>query len=337
MVKIINKTEDASQKSREFATITNSEVQPRDSRNTGPSYPTMEPEADYEETSRQRSKTGVWTGTKLPGTNMVTLPLVTPLADERASIEEALTSIVDSIGEQNEQMSSRMSELERAVHVERESLREEINRNRQEVSRSEKRLKERTDEHFAKNLSRMTREAEQREIRLRDDMEKLKSQKKQTLGTLDTRIDAMMKRSTLDRLDGLLRNRKESRIRQTTSGEPNREPRVNFKEQANRRRTNRPTRGRCSSSSYATGENRPRGPNIRGGSTGNRPPSNDNQSRTQMRLGDLIPQTGVMRIKEEIVPVTRIGGKIRRLYRKKMTLKRGFHEMQRHWLQRLNL
>ena len=30
-------------------------------------------------------------------------------------------------------MSIRMSELERAVHVERESLREEINRNRQEV------------------------------------------------------------------------------------------------------------------------------------------------------------------------------------------------------------
>ena len=54
-------------------------------------------------------------------------------------------------------MSIRMSELERAVHIERESLREEINRNRQEVGRSEKRLKERTDEHMAKNLPRMTR------------------------------------------------------------------------------------------------------------------------------------------------------------------------------------
>ena len=69
-----------------------------------------------------------------------------------------------SIGEQNEQMSLRVSELERAVHVERENLLEEINRNRQEVSRSEKRLKERTDEHLAKNLSPMTREAEQREL-----------------------------------------------------------------------------------------------------------------------------------------------------------------------------
>ena len=80
------------------------------------------------------------------------------------------------IGEQNEQMSLRMSELERAVHVERENMREKINRNRQEVSRSEKRLKERTDEHLAQNLSRMTREAEQKELRLRDDMDNLRIQ-----------------------------------------------------------------------------------------------------------------------------------------------------------------
>ena len=106
----------------------------------------------------------------------MTTPLVTPLVDNGVSIEEALTNILGTIGEQNEHMSIRMSELERAVHVERESLRKEINRNRQEVSRSEKRLKERTDEHFAKNLSRMTREAEQRELRLRDDMEKLRIQ-----------------------------------------------------------------------------------------------------------------------------------------------------------------
>ena len=65
--------------------------------------------------------------------------------DNGASIEEALTSI----GEQNEQMFSRMSELERAVHVERENLREEINRNRQDVKRSEKPLKERTEELVA--------------------------------------------------------------------------------------------------------------------------------------------------------------------------------------------
>ena len=57
------------------------------------------------------------------------------------------------------------------------------------VGRSEKHLKERTDEHIAKNLSRMTREAEQRELRLRDDMEKLRIQQEQSLGTLDTQID----------------------------------------------------------------------------------------------------------------------------------------------------
>ena len=48
----------------------------------------------------------------------MTSPLVTPLVDNRASIEEALTNIVDSIGEQSEQMSLRMSELERAVRLE---------------------------------------------------------------------------------------------------------------------------------------------------------------------------------------------------------------------------
>ena len=56
---------------------------------------------------------------------------MTPQVDDGASIEEALNNIVGSIGEQNEQMSIRMSELERAVHIERESLREEINLNRQ--------------------------------------------------------------------------------------------------------------------------------------------------------------------------------------------------------------
>ena len=165
---------------------------------------------DNEKTSRQRIIARISTSTKLPGIDRVTLPLVTPQVDNGASIEEALNNIVDSIGEQNEQMSIRMSELERAVHVERESLREEINRNRQEVGRSEKRLEERTDEHMAKNWSRMTREAEQTELRLRDEMERLTTQQEQTLGTLETKIDAMMERQTqaiLDRLDGLLGSR----------------------------------------------------------------------------------------------------------------------------------
>ena len=68
----------------------------------------------------------------------MTPPLVTPFVDNGASIEETLTSIMGSIGEQSEQMSLRTNELERAVHVKRENLREELNRNRQEVSRRQK-------------------------------------------------------------------------------------------------------------------------------------------------------------------------------------------------------
>ena len=86
MVRTKHKTIDASQQSREFMTITNSEVQPGNNRNTWPSNPPIEPEADYEETSRQRGKTRVSISTKLPGTNRVTSPLVTPLMDEGASM-----------------------------------------------------------------------------------------------------------------------------------------------------------------------------------------------------------------------------------------------------------
>ena len=64
----------------------------------------------------------------------------------------------------------------------------------------------------------------------------------------------------MDRLDGLLRNRSGSRNREPNSREPKREPRVNFNEQHNRRRKYESTRGRGSSSSYATGDIRPRGP-----------------------------------------------------------------------------
>ena len=42
----------------------------------------------------------------------MTSPLVTPLVDNWASMEEALNKIVDSMDEQSEEMSTRMSELE---------------------------------------------------------------------------------------------------------------------------------------------------------------------------------------------------------------------------------
>ena len=247
---------------------------------------------DKEKTSRQRVNARFSTSTKLPGTDRVTPPLVTPLVDNGAAIEEVLNNIVGSMGEQNEQISIRMSELERAVHIERESLREEINRNRQEVGRSEKRLKERTDEHMAKNLSRMTREAEQRELRLRDDMEKLRIRQEQSLGTLDTKIDAMMERRTqaiMDRLDGLLSSKSGPKEGEPNSGGPSREPKVNFNDHQ-KRRTYGSTRGRGSSSGYTTRDNRTWGPNGRASSTGSRQTSNE-------RPGEVIPVTGDMRAK----------------------------------------
>ena len=196
VVRTISKEINTPGQSRGFAIMTNSEPRTGESRNKGLDNALADPEVDNEKTSRQRVKARFSTSTKLPGTDRVTPPLVTPLVDNGAALEEALNNIVDSIGEQNEQMAIRMSELERAAHIERESLREEINRNRQEVGRRKKRLEERTDKHIANNLSRMTREAEQRVLGLRDDMEKLRIQQEQSLGTLDTKIDAMMERRT---------------------------------------------------------------------------------------------------------------------------------------------
>ena len=207
VVTTISKEANTPGQSKDFAIRTSLEPQPEESSTRGLGNALMDPEINNEKTLKQRVKARISTSTKLPGTDRVTPPLVTPLVDNGAALEEALNNIVGSLGEQNEQMSIRMSELERAVHIERESLREEINRNRQEVDRSEKRLKERTDEHMTRNLSRMTREAEQRELRLRADMEKLRIQQEQSLGSLDTKIDAMMERRTqaiMDRLDGLL-------------------------------------------------------------------------------------------------------------------------------------
>ena len=237
VVTTISKEANTPGQSEDFAIMTSSEPQTGESRTRGLGNALADPEIDNEKTSRQRVKARISTSTKLPGTDRVTPPLVTPLVDNGAALEEALNNIVDSLGEQNEQMSIRMSELERAVHIERESLREEINRNRQEVGGSEKRLKERTDEHMAKNLSRMTREAEQRELRLRDDMEKLRIQQEQSLGTLDAKIDAMMERRSqaiMDSLDGLISSKSGPKEGEPNSGGPSREPRVNFNEHQKR-------------------------------------------------------------------------------------------------------
>ena len=93
----------------------------------------------------------------------------------------------------------------------------------------------------------------------------------------------------MDRLDELLGNRNGSKIGETNSGEPSREPRVNFNEQPNRRRDMDPleegavhpampqgTIGHCAQTSkevqLAT----------------DRPRMNDRR-KTHMRLGDVIP------------------------------------------------
>ena len=68
-----------------------------------------DPEVNNEKTSRQRVKARISTSTKLLGTDRVTPPLVSPLVDNVAALEEALNNIVGSIREQNEQMSIRKS------------------------------------------------------------------------------------------------------------------------------------------------------------------------------------------------------------------------------------
>ena len=159
-----NTTVNGIQQSREFITMANSEMRSGATSVTGSGSTLRELEAEYERPSRQRGTARASTSTKHAGTNKMAPPL-------GASMGEVLTRIVDIMGEKNEKISIRMSKLERAVHDEREILREKINRNKLEASKSNKCLKERTDDYLARNLSRMTREAEEREKRLRGDLE----------------------------------------------------------------------------------------------------------------------------------------------------------------------
>ena len=124
----ISKEANTPGQSKDFAIRTSSEPQPEESRTRGLGNALADPEMDNEKTSRQRVKARISTSTKLPGTDRVSPPLVTPLMDNGAALEEALNNIVDSLGKQNEQMSIRMSELERIevmkLHFEEEDLSE---------------------------------------------------------------------------------------------------------------------------------------------------------------------------------------------------------------------
>ena len=118
VVRTMSKDANTPGQSRGFAIMTNSEPRTGENRNKGLGNALADPEVDKEKTSRQRIKARISTSTKLPGTDRVAPPLVTPLVGNGAALEEALNNRVGSIGEQNEQMSIRMSEQERAAHVE---------------------------------------------------------------------------------------------------------------------------------------------------------------------------------------------------------------------------
>ena len=133
-------------------------------------------------------------------------------------------------------------------------------------------------------------------------MEKLRIQQEQTLGTLDTKIDAMMEKRTqaiLDRLEGLLGSRSGAKNVKLNLGEPSREPRANFNEQPNRRRIHGSTRGRGSSSRYATGDNRLRAQTSEEVELSTDRPQTNDRRQIHMRLGDVIPGTGFMRSRKK--------------------------------------
>ena len=88
-VRTLTKTTKRSGQSGDFVSMTNSEMRTGKNKNTGLCNPPADPGVDHEETSRQRIKTRVSTSTKLPGIDRVTPPLVMPLVDNGASIEEA--------------------------------------------------------------------------------------------------------------------------------------------------------------------------------------------------------------------------------------------------------
>ena len=99
-----------------------------------------------------------------------------------------------------QQFSIRSSELERAVHIERDNFLKEVARNSQETRQNEKRINERTNDLLAKKMSRKNREAT-------EDLEQFWSQQEQALETFDTRLFVMMKRCTqaiMPRLNGVL-------------------------------------------------------------------------------------------------------------------------------------
>ena len=100
VVRTTSKNTNTLDQSRDFVSMTNSEMHTGQNRNTGPSNAAADPEVDNEMTSRQRIEARISTSTKLTGIDRVTPPLVTPLVENGASLKEALNNLVGSIGEQ---------------------------------------------------------------------------------------------------------------------------------------------------------------------------------------------------------------------------------------------
>ena len=61
-------------------------------------------------------------------------------------------------------------------------------------------------------------------------------------------------------------------------------------------------------------------------------PQTNDRRNIHMRLGDVIPGTRVKRIKEEVIPAIRTGGKIQSLYQVTMMLKRRIQGALHQWL-----
>ena len=92
VVVTISKTRNGLGQSGDFVNMKNSEMRTGENRNTGLSNAPADPEVDNEKMSRQVIKARISASTRLPGYDRVTPPLVTPLVDNGASIEEALTN-----------------------------------------------------------------------------------------------------------------------------------------------------------------------------------------------------------------------------------------------------
>ena len=66
---------------------------------TRPGTTLRELKVDYGGPLRQREPARVSSSTKMSVTNKVTPPLVTPFVDDGVSVEDALTKIIDKLGE----------------------------------------------------------------------------------------------------------------------------------------------------------------------------------------------------------------------------------------------